>query len=373
MTPVELFGYGVLVVWLLMLSWPWQAWRVREVLNATPEAKPSTGLADRLSIIIPARDEADTIGKTLAALSDQGIDCPVYLVDDNSTDGTAELARQAGYANLNIIDGKPLPDDWTGKLWAQQQALEQVSTPLTLLIDADIELKPGIIQALIEKLDRERLDLVSLMAKLNMASFWETLLIPAFIHFFKLVYPFAWANRPKSRMAAAAGGCMLVRTEKLNAIGGFSALKSAIIDDCTLAKYIKGQGGKTWLGLTHDVVSHRAYNHLTEISQMVTRTAYSQLNYSPFLLGFCTLAMLSLYWSPIILALFEQIILAVAIYLCILISYLPILGYYRKHLSWALSLPLIALIYLTMTWLSAWRFWRGERSQWKGRSYKQLT
>ncbi|MDT8406000.1 MAG: glycosyltransferase [Methylococcales bacterium] len=367
----ELTGLGLLAIWLLILAWPWQAWRVRETLAArsAPASPEQEQLAARLSIIIPARDEATTIGRTLAALNRQRLCCPVYLVDDNSSDGTAKVARQAGYPNLTLINGEPLPEGWTGKLWAQQQALPHVTTPLTLLIDADIELKPGIIEAMVSKLDNEQLDLVSLMARLNMSGFWEHLLIPAFIHFFKLVYPFAWANQPQSRMAAAAGGCILVKTEQLTAIGGFAALRNAIIDDCTLARRVKVQGGKTWLGLTHDVASHRSYTRLEEIWQMVARTAYSQLNYSPLLLALCTVAMLALYWSPLMLALLGQLSLAMVIYGCISLSYLPVLRYYQKSSLWALTLPPTALLYLAMTWSSAWRFWRGERSQWKGRRY----
>ena len=359
------------LVWLITLLLPWQPWRNREVLEAETDFS-DVDLHD-VTVLIPARDEAEVIAGTLQSLKQQGRGLQVVLVDDDSSDETVNIARASGLENLTIIESKSLPPGWTGKLWAQEQGLKAVNTPLLLLLDADIALKPGMLKALKQKQQKEGLQFVSLMAVLRFQSFWEKLLMPAFIYFFKMIYPFALANSPKSRMAAAAGGCIFLETAVLKDIGGMAVIKDAVIDDCTLAKTIKSKGYKIWIGLTHGVISQRPYVGLSEIWQMVARTAYTQLYYSRLLLMLCTLIMLLMYWWPLMAVFWIETpgeLFINGLSLSIMITlYLPTLFFYRLNPLWALTMPIVAALYLMMTWTSAIRYWRGERSRWKGRRY----
>ncbi len=366
-----LISLSVLALWIITLSLPWLPWRVREVLDADQSRSELSDLSD-ISVVIPARNEEEIIAKTLAALQEQGSGLKIILVDDESEDSTAEIAQSLQLADFQIISSKPLPAGWTGKLWAQQQGLDAVQTPLTLLLDADIQLTPGIIAALKSKQQSEQLQFVSLMAQLRLDSFWERLLMPAFIYFFKMLYPFALANKPGHWVAAAAGGCILVETDCLRQINAMESIKNAVIDDCTLAKQVKSAGYKTWVGLTHSVISQRPYQSLTEIWDMVARTAYSQLFYSVALLLLCTAVMFLMYIWPVLTLLYSgaQALYGVLSLTIMMAIYVPTLRFYSLHWIWVLSLPVISGLYLLMTWTSAIRYWRGERSRWKGRVYQ---
>ncbi len=369
MAGVEVLAALAALLWLILLALPWQAWRVREVLEPEPSA---CGSFQDLTVLIPARNEAALIGETLSALAEQASALRVIVVDDNSEDGTAEAARAVRGLNLTVLAGKPLPSDWSGKLWALEQGLKQVDTDKVLLLDADIQLAPGMLAALIGKLERERLDFVSIMAKLRTQSLWEKLLLPAFVYFFKLLYPFALANAKASRVAAAAGGCILTKTEVLKNCRAFSSLKEALIDDCTLAKQVKRLGYRTWIGLSYGVISNRRYEHLSTVWEMVARTAFTQLNYSLLLLALCTFVLGTMAWVPAI-ALFSPKVwwLGAASLAMMLISYRPVLEFYRLPRGLGLTLPLVATLYLLMTWDSARRYRRGEVSRWKGRVYRR--
>jgi hopene-associated glycosyltransferase HpnB len=265
-----------------------------------------------------------------------------------------------------------LPEGWSGKLWALEQGLRRVSTPLVLLLDADIELAPGTLRALGARLEREQLTLVSVMASLHMTSAWEKLLLPPFIYFFKLLYPFALANRPGSPIAAAAGGCILLRTEALRALGGFGALRGALIDDCTLARLVKRRGGRIWIGLSHAVRAIRPYGSLTNIWNMVARTAFTQLGYSISLLVVCTAMLLLCFAVPLAAFLAGDSAAQAAGVVALLLmatTFAPTVRYFALAPRWITTLPFAALLYLGMTWTSAARYWRGERSRWKNRSY----
>lgn len=358
------------IIWLAVLLAPWRPWSTRERLAGEPELpKPDPSL---LTVVIPARNESRQIGPTLAALRTHLADVPVLVVDDQSTDGTAESARAAGLASLRLIDGKPMPDGWTGKLWALEQGLAEVRTPLVLLLDADIEIAAGIVPRMIDEKQRLQVDLLSLMATLRGHGFWERLLLPAFVYFFKLLYPFRLANSPNRLVAAAAGGCVLVETDTLRGIGGLAALRSELIDDCALARKVKDSGGRTWLGLSRSVTSHRRYNGLGGIWQMVARTAYTQLRYSPLLLALCVLLMVAAFWLPVA-GLFAPLVaarwLAAIALTAMVLAYLPMLLYYRHSPLWALLLPLTGTLYLAMTLDSARRYYLGRRSSWRGREY----
>lgn len=325
-----------------------------------------------ITVLIPARNEAQAIPATLYALSDQGRGLRVVVVDDQSTDGTVAAIPRLGNLQLEVIPGQSLPHGWAGKLWALEQGLGHVHTPLILLLDADIELAPGMLAVLRSRLLREGLDLISVMPWLRMQGFWERLLLPAFIFFFKLLYPFRLANAGSARFAAAAGGCILLRTRILRRIGGFESLRDALIDDCTLARRIKAAGGRIWIGLTHCAQSTRPYPQLDDLWNMVARSAFTQLRYSNIALFFCTALMLIAFWGPAAGAVMSTGVVRVVALIgvaAMCVSYLPTLRYYRLSPFWALLLPIIASLYLGMTWTSAVRYWRGVRSRWKGRSY----
>jgi len=252
-----------------------------------------------------------------------------------------------------------------------EQGLARAETSRLLLLDADIELKPGMLAALMAKMERQGLDLVSIMALLRTRSPWEKLLMPAFVFFFKFIYPFALANSRSRWFAAAAGGCILVKTEALREAGAFASLKKALIDDCTLATRVKEQGYRTWIGLSHGVVSHRAYDDLGTIWEMVTRTAFTQLRYSSLLLLLCTVLMGGMFWVPLVALLDPAAAWKGGLAWGLMgISYAPTLGFYRLSRTWGLVMPLIASFYMAMTWSSAWRYWHGECSRWKGRIYE---
>jgi len=362
------------LMWFALLVLPWQPWRVREYLTALET--PGACSFNDVTVLIPARDEAECIQHTLLALSAQGPLGGIVLVDDQSTDGTSEAAASLGIPGLEILSGSTPPPGWSGKLWALHQGLSRVTTEHVLLLDADIELAPGTLTALHQKMSQENLTLVSVMATLFMQNCWEKLLLPPFIYFFKLIYPFALANNPRSDVAAAAGGCILLKTRSIRNIGGFAALHDAIIDDCSLAKRIKAAGGRTWLGLSHDVRAVRPYGTLSNIWNMVARTAFTQLRYSKLLLALCTALLLISFAIPAV-ALFsgeqKTTICGACALLLMFTSYLPTVRFFRLSVLWALSLPFAACLFLAMTWTSALRYWSGERSRWKNRSYERVT
>jgi hopene-associated glycosyltransferase HpnB len=357
------------LIWIGILALPWRPWSTRESLDA------DTSLHDDLedvTVLIPARNEQDAIARTLQSVAAQGRGHRVILIDDQSTDATVAEANRAGIAGLRILHGTALPAGWTGKLWALEQGRREADTDYLLLLDADIELLPGTLPALRAKLGAERRQMVSLMAFLRMESFWERLLMPAFIYFFKLLYPFHLSNTGSRLTAAAAGGCILIENRALATAGGFAAIRDALIDDCSLARRIRDGGGSTWTGLTHSARSHRRYENLGVIWDMVARTAYTQLHYSLALLALCTLLMAAAFILPVA-ALFLHDAAAASLGITSLIlmwiSYLPTLKYYKMNPAWAVAMPVIATLYLLMTWSSALRHWQGRSAVWKDRVY----
>ncbi|MBX9775864.1 MAG: glycosyltransferase [Xanthobacteraceae bacterium] len=334
-----------------------------------------------VTVVIPARNEADGIAETVASLLRQDYAGPlkVVLVDDDSSDGTADIARRTA-ASLNaterlaIIDGTPLPRGWTGKLWAVKQGVEAAqssrdASEYILLSDADIVYAPEVLTGLTARAVTNRLVLTSLMVKLRCESFAERALIPAFIFFFQMLYPFPWVNKPRSATAAAAGGCMLVRSDALKAAGGIDAIRNALIDDCSLAKLLKAEG-PIWLGLTERVHSTRPYPDFEDIRRMVSRSAYAQLRYSPLMLAGTVVGMALTYLAPPLLTLFAS---GPARWLGLLawglmaLSFVPTLRLYGRSLLWGPALPAIALCYMLFTLDSALQFARGKGGLWKGR------
>ncbi len=358
------------ICWLSLLLLPWQPVNTREQIESDSDIDFSRNLSD-ITVLIPARNEAPFIQQTLDGLEAQGEHLQIIVIDDQSTDKTAQLAYQQG---AQVIAGTAPPEGWSGKLWALEQGLQYVNTPYVLLLDADITLSQGIIATLKDKATNENRSMVSLMAEPPMDTAVERLLMPAFIFFFKLLYPFGLANKPGSRVAAAAGGCILVETQALHAAGAFSSLHNALIDDCTLAARIKHSGRNIWLGLSHAARSHRGYCGLRPIWEMVARTAYTQLNYSLILLLLCTVIMISMFWlAPFaFLLLPDSKTYMISLIACaaMFYAYKPTLNYYHRSPLWAFALPFTGTLYLAMTWTSAMRYWRGERARWKDRQYE---
>lgn len=356
-------------LWLAILLLPWRPWSTREVLEADPDIT-GEDMSD-VTALIPARNEAPNIATVLRSANLQGTGLKIVLIDDGSTDGTAQVARACGIEHLTVLVGAPLSPGWTGKLWALEQGRRRVDTRLTLLLDADIALAPGTLAALRAKMDREGLHLVSLMAEPPLESLWEKLLLPAFVYFFKLLYPFRLSNSRNRAVAAAAGGCIFLETRLLDSIGGFAALRDALIDDCALARRAKAHGYRTWLGLTRSARIVRRYR-LPDIWEMVARTAFTQLRYSIAWLAVCTAALVTAFWIPVAGLIFPDInekFLAMVGFLAMAFTYVPVLRFYGLGAHWALTLPLTGTLYLAMTWTSAMRYWAGYRSHWKARTY----
>jgi hopene-associated glycosyltransferase HpnB len=384
-------GWLSWVIWVYLLTLRGQFWRTDQQLDTQPELSAWPQVA----VVIPARNEAESIETVLTSLFEQDypIVFPIYLVDDQSTDDTVALAKSTAAKfeqpeRLKIITAKPLPTGWTGKLWALEQgiavATAEHAPDYLLLTDADIRHDRSNLKNLVAKAVIEQRDLVSLMVRLRCESFWEKLLIPAFVFFFAKLYPFRQVNDPNSAIAAAAGGCSLIQRQALMEIGGIGILRDALIDDCTLAAKVKHRSPSAektkyhsiWLGLTTTTDSIRPYETLESIWNMVARTAYTQLNYSPLLLLGTLFGMYLVYLAApigIITAVFTHqialLILSLITYGLMTISYTPINRFYGVSLIYAFCLPAIGLLYTLMTIDSARRHWQGKGGQWKGRSY----
>jgi hopene-associated glycosyltransferase HpnB len=377
-----LIGAVALAAWIYLLlgrGFFWLA-RERDDRDLPPMEDRGPAAWPDVVAVVPARNEADVIDRSIGSLVAQDYrgSLRVVLVDDASEDGTATRARNVAGASerLAVLTGRPLPAGWTGKLWAVSQGIEAAGTPTYLWItDADIAHDPRTLRRLVARAEAGGLALVSLMARLQTGSWPERLLIPAFVFFFDMLYPFAFVNDARNRLAAAAGGVMLVRREYLERAGGVAAIRAEIIDDCALAARLKAQG-PIWLGLTRTSVSLRPYRSLGEIGRMVSRSAYAQLRYSPWLLTGTIAAMLLVYAAAPLLAAFASgptRWLGVAAWTLMAASFQPMLRYYRLSPLWGLVLPLIGGVYTLFTVQSAIEVWRGRGGMWKGRAQASLT
>lgn len=363
-----------LVIWVYLLAGHGRFWQSGPVLGPIlnlghPPRLPS------VTAIVPARDEAAVIGQTLASLLAQDYAGPfhVLLVDDNSTDATAAVAHGLTDpdARLATLTGSPRPPGWAGKLWALAQGIEQTESDYVLLTDADILHDPAHVAALVAQAETRRLDMVSEMVALSCQSWAERALIPAFVFFFQLLYPFAWVNDPLRSTAAAAGGTVLVRRDALARAGGIAAIRGALIDDVTLAAALK-RGGPIWLGHSALARSIRPYPRAADIWRMIARSAYEQLRRSPSRLILCLLGMV-LVWLIPPAACFTGPELArvagAAAWAGMAWSYLPTLRRFGLSPAWAPFLPLVAVFYMAATLASALNHHLGRGVAWKGRAY----
>ena len=375
---IALTGFAI---WSYLLIARGNFWRADERDDRDRAPLPALVAWPHVVAVVPARDEAGFVAENMGSLLRQAYPgrFAVILVDDHSADGTGTVARHAAIAagaadRLTILTGAPLPAGWTGKLWAVEQGVRHADDlpeppDYLLLTDADIAYAPDALSNLVKRACAGGFVLTSLMAKLRCVSFAERALIPAFIFFFQMLYPFAWVNRPDRRTAGAAGGCMLLRRDALRAAGGIEAIRRELIDDCALARRLKARG-PIWLGLTEDVRSLRPYRHVGEIRSMVARTAYAQLRESPLLLAATGCGMMLTYIAPPMLTLFGDgaaRIVGAASWALMALAFQPTLRFYRVSPWWGLALPVIATAYLFFTLDSAWQHWRGRGGMWKGR------
>jgi hopene-associated glycosyltransferase HpnB len=367
-------------IWLYLLLARGGFWLARDSDDRSRPRPPASWPA--VVAIVPARDEVDVIRQSLGSLLRQ--DYPgsfrVVLVDDGSEDGTARAARDVaeaagGEERLEILTGGDIPHGWTGKLWAVEQGVRRATgdgrrPDYLLLTDADIGHAADNVRSLVGRAEQDSCVLVSLMAELSCANWAERFLIPAFVFFFQMLYPFAWTARKDRRMAAAAGGCMLVRREALEQAGGIASIRSEIIDDCALARRLKEQG-PIWLGLTRRARSLRPYTGIGQIGRMVSRSAYAQLRYSPWLLAGTVIGMSAVYLAPPVLAVFAAgpaRWLGLGAWLLMALAFQPMLRFYRVSPLWGVALPAIGVAYSIFTVNSALQVWRGRGGMWKGRA-----
>ena len=368
-------------IWFYLLAFRGSFWRDGPYLES---AQSLPTVWPEVVAVVPARNEAEAVGATIASLCAQDYPGPfsIVLVDDQSEDGTAAYARAAAgsSARVRIMTGNPLPPGWTGKMWAVAQGLDEASRTARdaryiWLTDGDIVHQASVLRTLVAKAEQEDMGLVSQMVLLRCATPWERLLIPAFVFFFKKLFPFPWVNDRRHRMAAAAGGCILVRKSALESIGGIACIKGEIIDDCALARAIK-RHQPIWLGLTRASVSLRRYDRLADIWSMVARTAFVQLRYSLVLLVGTVLGMTVLYISPpaaVVVALANGsaplALIGLAGCLMMVFAYRPTLRLCGVSTMQSCLLPFAALLYTLMTIASAWRSLSGQGPSWKDRRY----
>jgi hopene-associated glycosyltransferase HpnB len=366
-----------LAIWIYLFLARGNFWQLHED-NIRPEP---FAISPRVVAIVPARNEAETIARTVSALAKQ--DYPgefhIIVVDDHSEDGTAALARNAAEVSgaaerVSIHSAADLAQGWTGKIWALNEGV-QVATnhaaEFFWFTDADIEHAPDSLRRLVFRAERDSLDLASLMVLLQAKTFPERLLIPPFLYFFLMLYPPRWIADPKARTAGAAGGCILLRRSALERIGGFAAIRGEVIDDCALARAVKKSRGKIWMGLTRASMSLRGYGTFAEIRNMIARTAFTQLHYSLF---FLLVALAGLFvtfllpWFSFLSGEDPAWFLASTAICLMTVTFGVTVRFYSLPWPWALALPFAALFYGYATCLSAVRYWLGQGGQWKGRA-----
>jgi hopene-associated glycosyltransferase HpnB len=364
------------LIWLYLVLCRGMFWRLRES-EALPPAAPK-----RVAIVIPARNEAETIGRAIASLTAQNFGGPfhIFLVDDHSDDATAEISRKsAGADRLTVIAAPLLAAGWTGKVWALAEGLRQTESfhpDYVLFSDADIVHASEGLAQLVARAEAGGYDLVSWMVKLRAETFAEKALIPAFVFLFLMLYPPAWTENMRHRTAGAAGGCILLRSTALARIGGIAAIRGELIDDCALAKAVKSTGRKIWLGITSETRSIRGYGTFGEIGRMISRTAFWQLRHSAILLlGTIAGMFLTYMLPPLLLFTGRPLIMSLGAvaWLLMMVAYLPSLRLYGLSPLWAPALPLVALFYTGATIHSAMRYWTGRGGEWKGRAQDVKT
>ena len=372
----EVVGAVSLSIWIYLVFGRGGFWRLRD--QDSPSSKQA-GTTPSVAVIIPARNEAEVVGQAVGSLLAQKYfgRIHIFLVDDESSDDTVRVVQQVsedarGINRLTVIQARPVPDGWSGKLWALSEGLHEAvsfDADYFLLADADIAHAPGSVAKLVARAQGGGFDLVSLMAKLPCQSPAERALIPAFVFFFFMLYPPAWVAQSQRRTAAAAGGCVLIRSEALRRIGGIGEIRGEVIDDCSLARAVKQSGGSIWLGLAEKTCSLRSYSTWAEVGRLISRTAFAQLRHSIILLVGTVAGMAITYLVPPLLLATGPLTAGMGLgaWILMTIAFSPTLRFYGRSPLWGLLLPLIAAFYLGATLHSAVRYWEGRGGLWKGR------
>ena len=366
-----------LAIWIYLFLARGNFWQVRE-----EETQPESLLNwPRVAAVVPARNEAGTIARTVSSLAGQDYpgEFSIVVVDDHSEDGTAALARKAAAESgaaerIAIHSAADVPADWTGKLWALNegaQAASESKPDFLWFTDADVVHAPDTLKRLVFRAEKDSLDLASLMVLLQARTFPERLLIPPFLYFFLLLYPPRWIADPNANTAGAAGGCILLRRNVLAPIGGFASIRGEVIDDCALARAVKSRGGRIWMGLTRASVSLRSYGSFAEIRDMIARTAFTQLRYSLVLLIVALAGLFATFllaWVLFFAYPGEAWLLVDSAIALMAACFLVTVRFYNLSAAWVLTLPVAAIFYGYATCVSAARYWLGRGGQWKGRA-----
>ena len=361
-------GMAALLVWTGLLATGF--WLCSERDDRAAQSIPAQW--PDVVAVVPARNEADVIARSLRSLAAQDYlgNFRIVLVDDNSSDATAQIARAISSGRITVLNGAPLTAGWTGKLWALSQGIAVAGEPDFLwLTDADIEHAPDTLRRLVEIAAAGNKRMVSFMARLHCETWPERAFVPAFVYFFMMLYPFNWINR-RGPISGAAGGCVLVRRDAVETAGGIEAIKGALIDDCALGALIKRRG-PIWLGLTRRSCSIRPYQGVGEIAAMISRSAYAQLHFHPLLLAATVAGLAVLFGLPLLVVVLAQgtgRLLGLVAVALMLFSYQPVLRFYRRSPLWGLGLPAVAAFYGWCTVASAWQHHRGRGGMWKGRA-----
>jgi hopene-associated glycosyltransferase HpnB len=369
-----------LAIWIYLVFARGWFWRLRAFDNDQTIVVPLNRWP-RIIAVVPTRNEAETIGRAVAALVRQDYpgEFSIVVADDHSEDDTAELARRAGAEcgaseRISIHAAAPLPAGWTGKLWALDEGVTQAARDAPefyWFTDADVVHAPDTLLRLVVRAESGKLDIASLMVMLQTRTLPERALIPPFLYFFLKLYPPSWIADANARTAGAAGSCILLRRSALERIGGLASIRGEVIDDCALARAVKKSGGRVWMGLTRGSVSLRAYGSFGQIRDMIARTAFTQLRYSTLALLGTLVGMFFTYIGPVVVLFARDSIvriLGAAAWALMSVSFLPTVRFYRLLPFWAPLLPLAATFYSYATWLSAVRYWHGRGGQWKGRA-----
>jgi hopene-associated glycosyltransferase HpnB len=376
--------HSLLIVGMLaVLSWVYLLFargRFWQAANGTVPVGRCNSSPSRVAIVIPARNEEEFVARCVASLLEQRCceSIHIFLVDDFSCDGTVQAAREAAQragkaALLTVVECRPLPPGWTGKLWAVRAGIEAaflLKPRFLLLTDADVVHAPVSVASLIEMAETGGYDLVSVTGRLSCETLAEKLLIPAFTFFFLMLYPPAWVANSRRRTAGADGSCMLIRPEALARAGGIESMRHQVIDDCTLARIVKSSGGKLYLGVSTLTAGIRRYESFTDIGRLIARTAFSQLQHSALLLLGTLSGLAIAYVFPLVMTLFAPpvpMVLGMVAWAGMTICYFPMIKFYELKPHWSLTLPLVALFYMGATVWSAIEFWSNKGGKWKGR------
>jgi hopene-associated glycosyltransferase HpnB len=365
------------VIWVYLLFCRGRFWVVERGKESASDSIPPK---PHVVAVIPARNESETIARAITSLLryDPAVMMKVVLVDDESSDATAALASAAAASlgqsdRLTVLSSAPWVPSWTGKLWALSQGVEYATSlhpDYLLLTDADIEHDPRSLDRLLAIAKQGSYDLTSYMVKLQCRTLAELALIPAFVFFFFQLYPPQWVSRGSNATAGAAGGCILIRPQMLQQIGGLKSIRGKVIDDCALANAVKSRGGRLWLGLTDHTRSLRSYGSFSEIRSMISRTAFNQLSHSNLLLVITILGLLLTYISPLLLLVWGDWttrLVALLTWVLMSLCYLPMVRFYTLSPLWSMALPAVAGFYGWATIDSAVRYWAGNGGNWKGR------